>query len=342
MTDAIFFNSSNLGLNIAYRLVEQVDPNVRLTLVVTSRTLPRVREAINLIQLHVKKISRIGIVDYDYLLVDFTDMVSILTAYYDLNKKYSEIHYFYVNAAQGVYGGINWVGAVKEVCTNVIESVTNPTYKIQKVGIKSRDGLGLVFQANVFGPYYLIQKILPQLTAGKAVVVWISSLMSDPKYLSLNDMQLLKSDVSYEGSKRLVDLLHLATFRQLKKCGVHQYLVQPGIFISNSFSIYLNIFTYYGMLALFYLARWLGSIWHNIDGYRAANAPVYVATLANPNFEEQDLKYGSASDRDGMEYIEKSEVDPTGASDVLQYFEKLKQEWDEKLKNQITNTRVPI
>lgn len=323
-------------------MIEQEDPTSRLTIVVTSRTLPRAREAIDLIQQFVKKCSRIGIVDYDYLLVDFTDMISVLGAYYDLSKKYKEIHYFFVNAAQGVYGGIDWIGAIKEVCTNVIKSVTYPSYKIQRVGVKTDDGLGLVFQANVFGPYYLIQKILPQLAAGKARVVWISSLMSEPKYFSINDVQLLKSDSSYEGSKRLVDLLHMANYKEMKNYGISQYLVQPGIFISNSFSIYLNFFTYYGMLALFYFARWLGSIWHNVDGYKAANSPVYVATLANPNFEEQDLKYGSASDRDGIEYIQTQEVDSTDANDVLEFLQRLKLEWDEKLKYQITNTRVPM
>lgn len=323
-------------------MIEKEDPETRLTIVVTSRTLPRVREVIKLIESHVRKTNRAGIVDFDYLLVDFTSMVSILSAYYDLNKKYKEIHYFFVNAAQGVYDGIDWVGATKQVFGNVLEAVTNPTYRIQRVGVKSKDGMGLVFQANVFGPYYLIQKILPQLSAGKASVVWISSLMSDPKYLSLQDIQLLQSDASYEGSKRLVDLLHLATYKEMKAQGIHQYLVQPGIFTSQSFSVYLNFFTYYGMLLLFYIARWIGSNWHNIDGYKAANAPVYVVTMANPNFENQYLKYGSATYRDGMEYIKTLEVEPTGASDVHEYVTKLKQEWDKKLEKQITNSRIPI
>lgn len=331
---------SNLGLNIAFRLIEKEDPKTRLTLVVTSRTLPRVREVIGQIEDHVKSLNRPGIVDYDYLLVDFTDMVSILNSYYDLNKKYDAIHYFFVNAAQGVYDGIDWVGATKQVCCNIIESVTNPTYRLQRVGVKSRDDLGLVFQANVFGPYYLIHKILPLLSAGKAKVVWISSLMSDPKFLSLNDIQMIKSDTTYEGSKRLVDLLHLATFKELNKEGVHQYLVQPGIFISHSFSVYLNLFTYYGMLWLFYIARWIGSPWHNIDGYKAANAPVYVATTRTP--EHQELKYGSATDKSGSEHIKTQEVDSTGAADVLKYIKNLTAEWDDKLKNQITNTRIPI
>lgn len=166
--------------------------------------------------------------------------------------------------------------------------------------------------------------------------------MADPKHLSLQDIEMIKSDVTYEGSKRVVDLLHLATYKQMKSQGIHQYVVQPGIFTSYSFAKYLNFFTTFGMLFLFYLARLLGSKWHNIDGYKAANAPVYVATLINPHFEHQEVKYGSASSRDGMEYIETTDIDKTGSSDVLAYIEKKKLEWDDKLKDQITNSRIPI
>lgn len=334
--------NSNLGLNIAYRLIERQSADVRLTLVVTSRTLPRVREVVELIKKFVATQEDPCSVDFDYLLVDFTNMVSVLNAYYDLNQKYESINYFFVNAAQGVYDGIDWIGAVKQVLSDPLEAVTNPTYRKQLVGVKSKDEMGLVFQANVFGPYYLIQKILPQLSKGKATVVWISSIMADPKHLSLQDIEMIKSDVTYEGSKRVVDLLHLATYKKMKSQGIHQYVVQPGIFTSYSFAKYLNFFTTFGMLFLFYLARLLGSKWHNIDGYKAANAPVYVATLINPHFEHQEVKYGSASSRDGMEYIETTDIDKTGSSDVLAYIEKKKLEWDDKLKDQITNSRIPI
>ncbi|AGO13931.1 AaceriAGR068Wp [[Ashbya] aceris (nom. inval.)] len=269
-------------------------------------------------------------------------MISVLGAAYELEKRYDAIHYFYANAAQGVYSGIDWIGATKAVLRDPLDAVTNPAYKIQRVGVKSKDGLGLVFQANVFGPYYLIRRIIPLLAKGKAKVVWLSSLMSDVKYLSLEDIELLRTDSSYEGSKRLVDLLHLATYKELKSLGIHQYVTHPGIFTSHSFYQYLNFFTYYGMLFLFYLARWLGSPWHNIQGYKGANAPIYVATLANPTFEHQALKYGSATYRDGMEYVVKHEIDPTGMHDAYKYIRDLAEEWDDKLKDQITNGRAVL
>ena len=330
--------SSNLGFNIAVRLLEDLPNDKEITLIVTSRTLPKVKEVISDIKNYIinKIPDKIKLVEFDYLLVDFTDMVSILSAYYELDKRYTRIDYLFINAAQGVYGGIDWLQAVVEVFQNPIQAVTNPTYKLQRTGVESADNMGLVFQANVFGPYYLIHRI-KHLLANGGRIIWIGSLMSHPKYLSFNDLQLLRSPESYEGSKRLVDLLHFGTYKQLKKEGVNQYLVHPGIFTCFSFFQFLNVFTYYGMLALFYLARFLGSKYHNISGYIAANAPVAAAIGKT----KQTSKVGSACTRNGKEYLIDEEVDTTGLEDVAEYLKDLANEWDAKFKNQIVNTRIP-
>lgn len=337
-TALITGTTSNLGFNIAYRLIDQLPQSTNLTLIVTSRTLPKVKDVITQIKNYAieKYPNRKGFIEFDYLLLDFTDMVSVLSAYYELNKKFPRIDYVFLNSAQGSFSGIDWIGAVNEIFANPLEAVTNPTYKIQKVGLKTNDGLGLVFQANVFGPYYFIHKIKHLLKGGR--VIWISSIMSDPKFLSFDDLQLVKSPESYEGSKRSIDLLHLATYKDLKEnYGIEQYLTHPGIFTSLSFGEFLNVFTYYGMLFLFYLARWLGSPYHNISGYTAAHAPI-IAALGN---EDQSKKLGSTSIRSGRESLEAKDINPTGAEDVFANIKKLTQVWDEKLKNQIVNTRQP-
>lgn len=333
--------NSNLGLNIAYRLVEQLPDDEQITIVATSRTLPRVKEAIHQIRKFAQELGKLDRVSFDYIIVDFTNMISVLNCQIELQRDYNAIHYLYINAAQGCYDGINWFLATKEVIIDPLRAVTYPNYKIQKIGVKSMDGMGLVFQANVFGPYYLLHRIEDLLVSGECTVVWISSIMSDAHYLSLNDIELLKSRNSYEGSKRLVDLLHAATYQSMLQKGIKQYLVQPGIFLSFSFYQYLNWFTYFGMLILFYIARLMGSKWHNIDGYKAANSPIYVThKCESAELGPLDLKYGSATDISGKEYIVKTEInDLTGSQDVLKYLQHKCVEWDEKLKEQIKPTR---
>lgn len=335
--------NSNLGLNIAYRLLEKIPFSEDITIVVTSRTLPRVRECIELINKFHSQLERSGSLSFDYILVDFTDMVSILDAYNTLSKKYARLDYFFVNAAQGAYSGIDWFGAVKEILVSPMKAVTNPKYKIQKVGVKSDDGMGLVFQANVFGPYYFIHKLKPLMKKGNCKVIWVSSLTAKSEYLNTNDLQLLESDMSYEASKRLVDILHYATYEELAKDGIHQYLTHPGIFTSRSFYQYLNVFTYFSMLALFYIARFCGSCWHNISGYKAANAIVHCAT-SDVSALDNTIKFGSATTKTGKEYVDfdKSFQCPDSEKDAVKlYFEDLRNEWDLKLKDQIKDTRKP-
>ncbi len=42
--------SSNLGINIAYRLLDETDPSANLTIIVTSRTFRKAKELIELIK----------------------------------------------------------------------------------------------------------------------------------------------------------------------------------------------------------------------------------------------------------------------------------------------------
>lgn len=328
--------SSNLGLNIGHRLLAQLPASQNLTVIVTSRTLPRAIESIAALKLYAEKNFpyRTGSLDFDYLLLDFTNMVLVLSAAHELNRGYKHIDYVFFNASQTAFCGIDWLGACKEVFASPIQAATNPTYKLQAIGLKSKDGMGLVFQGNVFGPFYFISKIKLLLCNGGRIV-WISSIMSGSEHFSFNDYQLLQSPASYEGSKRLIDLLHVATYKLLAQDDIVQYVVQPGIFTSFGFFQYLNVFTFYGMLALFYIARWCGLPYHVISGYKAANAPVHCA-LEN---DRQDCKIGSASDRAGHELLTRTEIDVTGAEDVGAYLQNLAKEWDEKLKDQITPTR---
>ena len=267
------------------------------------------------------------------IVLDLADMHSIKQTYEKLQKEFSEINYIFLNAALGVCSGINWFQAVKEMISNPLNAVTDPHYKIQKVGLTSKDGMGLILQTNVFGPFYLMKKLLPLLTKGNGVVIWISSLRSDPNYLPLDDLELINSPTPYEGSKRMIDLLHLSTYKELKRKDVYQYVVQPGIFVSQSFYQHLNIITYYLMMLMFYLARRWGSYWHTIDPYKAANAATYVCTFNDRDFERQDIKYGSATYNDGVEHIKPEEIDDSGMKDVHDFLLSKEKEWDLKLGN---------
>lgn len=311
--------------------MENEDPNISMTFILSSRTKERATDAVRTVSKQLVGLKNIGKVKFDILTVDLTSMESTKRAIEELQERYEYINYFFVNAALGLCDGINWFRAVYEVLTNPIKAMTDPDYRIQKTGLVSNDGMGYIFQANVFGTYYMIQSLISVLSKGKCVIVWISSLCSTRKYLSLDDIELIESKRPYDGSKRVVDLLHLATYKNLRAKDIYQYVAQPGIFISQSFATKLNFFTFYAMLLFFKIVRRWGSFWHTIDGYRAANAPCHVVTFKRKDFERQDIKYGSATYSDGVEYIKTEEIDPFGKDEVYSYIEGKKMEWDDKL-----------
>lgn len=329
--------SSNLGVSLGKRLIDNLQEKEKLTLILTSRTLPKALDTIDEINQYGKDKGKSMQMEYDYILVDFSNMVSVLSAYYDLNKNYKKIDYLFLNSVQTCYAGIDWKTAVVDIMKNPMKAVSEGMFKIQRTGLKSADNMGLLFQGNVFGPYYLIHKIKHLLKGGK--IIWVSSVVSEPKYLSFNDLQLIQNPVPYEGSKRLIDLVHMGIYLKYKKAyNISLYVVNPGIFTSFAFYQYLNFFTFYSMLGLFYLARLLGSKIHNIDGYIAANS---LVSCALKDDEKQDKKVISCTEKWGQEYIDYAEVDATGSEDVIAYLDTLCKEWDENFKDQIADTRVP-
>ena len=67
----------------------------------------------------------------------------------------------------------------------------------------------------------------------------------------------------------------------------------------------------------FYVARWLGSPWHNISTRKGACAPVWLALATQETLdglEEQGGlgKWGSATDAGGSERVRRTEVDGWG------------------------------
>ncbi|VVT58350.1 uncharacterized protein SAPINGB_P006162 [Magnusiomyces paraingens] len=322
-----------LGLSIAKRIIDDTPKETRLTIIITSRTFPNIKNAIKELKAYVLKnhLDRPALVEFDYVTVDLADMVSVCAALRELELRYAHIDTVVFNACLALYDGIDWVQSCVQTLQNPVEAFTYARYKIQRPVKPTRDGMGSVFQANVFAPWFILRRLTgprqvskdklevekmetPVLGSGSKVF-WISSLTADTMAkspseggLDLDDIDLFNTPESYEASKREIDLLHHATAQLLKdRYGVTSLLVQPGIFKSTSFVPTLNVFAYVGMLLAFYLCRWLGSPYHNIDPWKAANA---VATLdATPN-DQINLftKYGSATDRRGREYVMKQVV----------------------------------
>ena len=132
--------------------------------------------------------------------------------------------------------------------TDVKSAVTWPTFKIGSVGeitapqrmstLPAEDAkgishaipaLGQVFTSNIFGHYILCHLLVPLLRASpdQGRIVFVSSIEPQPSHFDINDIQGLKSDKSYESSKRLTDILVLTSSLPGTKPFIQRFLSTP-------------------------------------------------------------------------------------------------------------------
>jgi 3-keto steroid reductase len=288
-----------------------------------------------------------------------------------------------LNAGIGGWVGLNWPLAVKEVLSNVIQGVTWPGYKLADVGAVTKSQistggpesgdnevqsllsqqekpdeppLGNVFCSNVFGHYLLAHELMPLLSRSSSPasksggkVIWMSSVEAmSSSFLSLDDIQGLRSKKPYESSKRLVDVLALTsdlpsvqrasasffdtadtvTNNRSKLAPIDDedlplvkpriYVTHPGIFASEILPLPAILVVVYKFV--FLIARWLGSPWHTISPWKASVAPVWLALASDELLDGiggSKAKWGSATNTSGEERVMRTEVPGWGWDGVI-------------------------
>ncbi|MCJ1391523.1 hypothetical protein MMC18_004387 [Xylographa bjoerkii] len=195
--------------------------------------------------------------------------------------------------------------------------------------------LGEIFSANIFGHYLLAHALTPVLSHAShppARIICLSSLETPDYAFSLTDLQGLSTIESYHSSKRLTDILALTASLPTSKPYTDKFFTPPGsarplaphprFYVCHpgvcGTDIFPLIFVMRWLKILtFYIARWLGSPWHNISTRKGACAPVWLALAAQETLdglEAQDGlgKWGSTTDAGGSERVRRTEVDGWG------------------------------
>jgi len=284
------------------------------------------------------------------VLVDLTKLLTVKALAQQLLKRIQTLDAVVWNAGIASWSGLNYPKATWDLMTGMIEASTYPTYMTCDVGLLAgpqlssasrgfddEPRLGQVFTANVFGHYMLTHWLRP-LMDGATRIVWTSSITATPGAFTSDDIQGLKSDVAYESSKRLTDLLvatsnlpstrrevteFLPTLEQSKDRTPMRgssdtpgmYLAHPGV-VATSISGLGWFMAFWQIIAL-YISRWIGSPWHLIDPYKGAVSAVF-AILAPANqlndieAREGKAKWGSATDVFGNERVVRTEMEGWG------------------------------
>lgn len=207
------------------------------------------------------------------------------------------------------------------------------------VSEKEEPPLGEVFCANFFGHYILAHELMSLLNSSSSTnrspgergrIIWISSIEALDDSFNISDPQGFQAADPYRSVKRLTDILTLtADLPSVRKVAEpwfksndpkkeeasnkpSLYLAHPGIVHTSILE--LPIILLYCKLIAFYLARWLGSLWHPIQAYKGAVAPTWLVLSSQDtldNLEGKDggkTKWGSSTNALGEERVRRTWV----------------------------------
>ncbi|TFK56202.1 NAD(P)-binding protein [Heliocybe sulcata] len=222
----------------------------------------------------------------DIRYLDLSKVASIFKFGDEIMQNYPYVSHLICNAGVVDLIGLDWPQAVKEVLTNPVQAVTAPSFYKQSVGQMSDDGLGWVWQCNVFGHYVLYRTLLKSFHSvpeqlGPARIIWTSSLEAHRTSLDLDDYQLLKTDHSYEASKYQIELLATHLSRQTANDGkIRHFVGHPGVVHTNVFAAALTWFTDALKIMAFYLVRIAGSRNHPVIPLKGAVSAVHLCLVS--------------------------------------------------------------
>lgn len=276
--------------------------------------------------------------------LDLLSLVSVQKLSKKLRDTTPKLDVVICNAGIGGWTGVNWPRAFWTILTDWNHALTWPTYKLSGVGWLAKPQipadskvdeppLGEVFCANVFGHYLLSHYLAPLLAkhsqsdSTRGRIIWVSSLEAYDHIFDVEDIQGLASDMPYEVSKRLTDVLAISSVLPSTSEAVDAYLQhaktdkessKPRLYVAHpgicgTSIMPLPLILEYCMLIAFYLGRWLGSPWHTISVMKGATAMVWLALASQSTLDEMEAnegvgKWGSATDFWGQERVDRTEV----------------------------------
>ncbi|OLL24511.1 3-keto-steroid reductase [Neolecta irregularis DAH-3] len=305
--------NAGIGYGICRRLLLM---DLNADLIITCRNKQRAMDTLGRLQKEFGKS-----INVKFVCLDLGDMRSVEVAVREIRSLFPHLHTLIFNAGAGDFNGLSWGAAITALLSNPIHAITHSNYKIQKIGTRTMDGLGYVFQVNVFAHYYIQQRLIDI----HKRVVWESSLEAYPSSFQINDIQGLQTPYPYGSSKRLMDMLHVSSKKD-------EYLCHPGVCATNIFRDHLSLPLVWVMVFLMYLVRWMGSPWHPVTAEKGASSIIFCALGKG----DSSYKWGSGTTRMGREKIRKTVVEDCRMEESLEVRQKmdaLYREWRDKLMN---------
>jgi len=223
-----------------------------------------------------------------------------------VKSRYPYVSHVICNAAIGSFAGIDTYAAIWQSIFDPIGATSHPIYLLQSSGTLSDDGIGKVWQCNIFSHYLIQRELESSLSAApsQARVIWISSLDGSGEKYDPEDWQLVQSTSSYQESKYQIELI-AHQLNETHSPQIRHLVVGPGVVTSNMLSEFVSpLFLRLGSV-LFQFVRWLGSPNHMIEPWKGAISAIHASLVPIDNLPPSNsgLRLDAQVDRFGNELV---------------------------------------
>ncbi|KAF9004725.1 hypothetical protein BDQ17DRAFT_1354559 [Cyathus striatus] len=270
-------------------------------------------------------------VDIQISYLDLASISTVLRFSTEMSLKHPYISHVIFNAGVASFSHIHWPDCIRQLLSSPMDAITAPTFYVQHKGEMSVDGLGWVWQCNLFGHFALFRAVESLLAASPigGRVIWSSSLEASPKFYDSEDWQLKETEHSYESSKYQIDLVAITLDRYAAANSIkpiRHFISHPGVCSTNVSAALVNPVLDVLKVMLFYIGRFFGSPHHTIQPVKAAIAAVHLSlaplifitfasgfTSTNGKHSDANLglkpvRFGAGTSRWGEEMVGLSDV----------------------------------
>ncbi|KAF8339197.1 uncharacterized protein EI90DRAFT_2967674 [Cantharellus anzutake] len=248
----------------------------------------------------------------DFVQCDLASVSSVFEFCDVVKQRYPYISHLICNAGISCFTAIDYYAATWQILRDPLAGATHPTYISQSSGLMSDDGLGLVWQCNVFS-HYLVQRELKELLCAApsvARVIWLSSMGAAAGHSDPEDWQLIRSLSAYQASKHQIEII-AHQLNEPPNPHVRHIVVGPGAVHSGMGSQLLGPLTSLIMIIYFYIVRWMGSPNHPGQARKGAISATHASLAPIDHLPPSSSapRLDAQTDRLGNEFVNVSRTD---------------------------------
>ncbi|KAJ2900723.1 hypothetical protein IWW38_000398 [Coemansia aciculifera] len=287
--------NGGVGLAIARRLLSQGAPGKDMKVVLACRNQSKAMAA------RAELLAEHPQATVDLVELDTSSVASVERAAAAIQSLCpAGIDLLFCNAGAMAIASLDVVSIVRGLLLHPVAFFESSEALRQKRGLVTADGLGEVFQTNVFGHYLLITRLQAIMSAG-ARIVWTGSAASRLDF-KRSDYQHVWGGKAYESSKYIVDQIVEPLDKRLQPLGIRCVVAEPGNVCTNFLAgLGLPLFEYLVVAVFYFIRVVLGLARFTITADAGAVGPCYAALADNV---DSRIKYHSHSTRAGQAYVE--------------------------------------